>query len=476
MRFSLRTTLLSLAVSAVSAGVEARDLAEILRQGARNNPEIMEAQANEAVSKATLEQTKAGLYPKVQATANQPLLSTQSSHAFTPGLAAQWTLYDFGKTRASIKADEISTQYYRHKIDETAQTWANQLAGYYLEALLAKLQLQAARENLALHNHIVDQMRIINQYDPGRRSELTQAESRQINVQQNLVAYERNLGLNLRKIARYVHPAVSAEELQDPFSDLSVNEIIQRYPADPEHLSNNASLLAQEQELKKNEANLVVAEKSRWPSVGVQAQANKDEAAVYLTMSVDVFDAGKSPAIDEQRYKIQAAKAKIAQMRDDLSQQAELAIIDMQKYENQINILDRQIVALQQVVVDYEDQFKIGTRTLLNVVDAYGELANAKQSKAGAEYQLMKAKLDYLTAVGALSQWAQLPPLTQEPAPQRPPIPQAATPPDQLVIPVPPAEIKLTSLDDDALDSSHGNTFISVDASGDLIIVNKPAK
>lgn len=408
MYFQLYRRALISALLLVPIIIQARELPQILRDGMVRNPEIMEALANESVSQAVLEQSKAARYPVIQATARQPMLSTGSGYSFTPGISAQWTLYDFGKLSAQIAADEIETFYQNLKVSETAEQWAFKFAGYYLDAVMAKLQLEAAQDNLALHNHIVDQMRIINQYDPGRRSELTQAESRQENVEESIVSYRRNLDLNLRRMGRYVQPAVTASELNDPFAQLSPQYLIDTFPMTEEWQRRNSSYLAQEQELLKNEANLKVAQRSIYPNIDIRADANKDDAMVYFNMSVDIFDRKKAPAIRQQEYLIEAARAKISQMADSLSEQAELALIEMERAAAQIKVIDRQIMALQQVVVDYEDQFKIATRTLLNVVDAYSELATAKQSKVSMQYSLMRAKLDYLVAVGGLTKWAQM--------------------------------------------------------------------
>lgn len=408
MYFQLRRSVLMTALMLLPIVIQARELPQILRDGMVKNPEIMEALANESVSQAVLDQSRAARYPVVQATANQPMLSTDDSYSFMPGITAQWTLYDFGKLSAQIAVDEIETFYRNLKVSETAEQWAYKFAGYYLDAVMAKLQLQAAEDNLALHNHIVSQMRIINQYDPGRRSELTQAESRQENVEESIVSYRRNLDLNLRRMGRYVKPAVDASELEDPFAELSIQYLIDNFPMTEEWQRRNSSYLAQEQELLKNEASLKVAQRARYPNIDVRASANTDDSMVYLSMSVDVFDRKKAPAIRQQEYLIEAARAKMGQMADSLSEQAELALIEMERATAQIKVIDRQIIALQQVVVDYEDQFKIATRTLLNVVDAYSELATAKQSKVSLQYSLMKAKLDYLVAVGGLTKWAQM--------------------------------------------------------------------
>ncbi len=137
----LRRNLLIIAVCmGITHTVLARDLKAILRDSVLANPAIMEARANEAVSREILAQSKAARYPTVSASANQPMLTSgDASEDFTPGVSASWTVYDFGKTSAQIEYDQVGTQYYAHITDEAAQEWAYELACYYLSALREKL-------------------------------------------------------------------------------------------------------------------------------------------------------------------------------------------------------------------------------------------------------------------------------------------------------------------------------------------------
>lgn len=388
-----------------------RELQQILRDGVIGDPKILEAQANQRIAQSTLEQTEAALWPVVKASANQPMINSSGKYHFNPGLEASWRVYDFGATQAGIERDRIKTQYYHQKTIETAEELAYELASDYLEALKAKLSLQVAKENLARHNHIVQQLSIILEYDPGRRSEYTQAQARQIQVRESIISYERALGLALRRLARYVNPPVAEAELTDPFTHMSVNELLSRYSVSQDEISAHPSYRAQARELESIEAALKVSEQSRYPAVGLNAQANKDDAAVYLTVSMDVFNKATQPGIEEQKYYAQAARARLNNIYDSLTQRADVATLEMREDQARIEVAEAQIHALEQVAVDYEDQFKIATRTLLDVVNAYSELSGIKQLQVEAEYDLMKAKLDYLSATGALTQWAGIPDL-----------------------------------------------------------------
>ena len=416
IRIATVTAFVAVACSFWASG---RNLPQILRAAVVKDPQVVEAQANQRVAQSTLEQTEAELWPKVRAGVNQPVLNTGGSYKFTPGVEADWRLYDFGATRAGIERDRVKTQYYKHKTNETAEELAFQIASDYLEALQARESLRVAKVNLARHDHIVKQLRIILEYDPGRRSEFTQAEARQIQVQETIISYERALGLALRRLARYVDPPVTEGELADPFAEMPITDLLNKYKVSEEDALAHPSYRAQARELESIQAALKAAERSRYPAVGLKAEANTNDSSVYLTMSVDVFNKATTPTIELQRHQAQAAQAKLDQIHDSLVQRAEVAALQMREDQSRIEISESQARALEQVVVDYEDQFKIATRTLLDVVNAYSELASVKQLRVQAQYDLMKAKLDYLSATGNLAQWAKIPDVSKAGEPEK---------------------------------------------------------
>lgn len=389
---------------------QARDLPEILRAVVSEDAQVREAQANERVAAAVLKRSESAYYPTVRASINQPVAnSNEDRRSFTPGLEASWRVYDFGQTSAHVERDKIKTEYYRFKTEETAEELAYSFVKDYLEALQAKMSLDVARRNLARHQKIVEQTRIIVEYDPGRRSEYTQAHARQIQVEESIVAYERTLGLALQRMARYVNPPVVVAELQDPFAKLSIGELLNRFPQENIDALEHPTYVAQLRELRSIEANVKAAERSRYPAIEVQAQANKYDSSVYLTMAVDVLNRKTGADIDEQRYQAQAAKARLTQIAQNLEQRAKVAELQMREDQSRIEIAQIQAKSMVQVAQDYEDQFKIATKTLLDVVNAYSELSNVEQLKVRAEHDLMVAKLDYLSAAGAISEWAGIP-------------------------------------------------------------------
>ncbi len=97
--------------------------------------------------------------------------------------------------------------------------------------------------------------------------------------------------------------------------------------------------------------------------------------------------------INEKKYQVNAAKARLNSIVRNLRERSNLAELRMREDKAKINITKRQIKELAQVAKDYEDQFFIAKRSLLDVVNAY---------------RLMTAKLDYLSSIGGLRLWAGL--------------------------------------------------------------------
>lgn len=183
-------------IASFMLAVQARDLPEILRAVVSDDAQVREAQANERVASAVLRQSESAYYPTVRTSINQPIANTNGERrSFTPGVEASWRIYDFGQTDANVERDRIKTEYYRFKTEETAEELAYNFTKDYLEALQAKMSLEVARRNLARHQRIVGQTKIILEYDPGRRSEYTQAHARQTQVEESIISYERTLGL-----------------------------------------------------------------------------------------------------------------------------------------------------------------------------------------------------------------------------------------------------------------------------------------
>ncbi|MCB2034281.1 MAG: hypothetical protein KDF57_13590, partial [Ottowia sp.] len=94
-------------------------------------------------------------------------------------------------------------------------------------------------------------------------------------------------------------------------------------------------------------------------------------------------------------------------MQRELDQQAATAKADMAQSQLQIKASEQQIGATAEVAKLYELQFKVGRRSLIELVNAYAELASVELSRVVAEANFRSAVVTYLHAHAALADWAQ---------------------------------------------------------------------
>ena len=82
----------------------------------------------------------------------------------------------------------------------------------------------------------------------------------------------------------------------------------------------------------------------------------------------------------------------------------------MEQSQREIAAAQDQIGASASVVELYELQFKVGRRSLIELVNAYQELASVEASRVIAENNWRQAVVSYLDAHALLADWAQAQP------------------------------------------------------------------
>lgn len=81
------------------------------------------------------------------------------------------------------------------------------------------------------------------------------------------------------------------------------------------------------------------------------------------------------------------------------------AAINMAQSEKQGNIAKAYIAEQKVVISNYEKQFTINRRTLIDLLDAYNELASIQTSAVILQNDFRDAALNYLSVQAKMSAW-----------------------------------------------------------------------
>lgn len=132
---------------------------------------------------------------------------------------------------------------------------------------------------MARHQHILEKLNTIIQYDPGRSSELTQVKARTLKVEMNRAEVERNLNLALSQLSILTQRKLLAEQFIDPFRNTDSTEVLRNFQES--NLENNPSYKAQVADAKSLKADVKVASAMRKPALNLEINATPDNKEVF---------------------------------------------------------------------------------------------------------------------------------------------------------------------------------------------------
>ena len=396
MKFSLRAAAVG-CLFLMWGAAHAAGLPALIDEAVHTDPAILEARANEDVAASRTDASRAQHYPVLGAQAGSYLTRPDSYSKPFRGVVGRVNLYAAGAIDSAIERDSLKQQALTWHTAETREIVAANVAGLYLEALRAKELMESEQRNLARHQKIIGDLQIVVDNDKGRRYELVQAESRALQVQMRLVEYEKAMRLALSRLTRY--------PTQEP---TLVNPIPAdwraKLPADAETRL-HPGVLAQQREADSVRAEQRTLERQRLPRVDLEAGAG-NQSYSRVVMNWDFFDRSADYTAQSAAGQIVAAERRSELLQRDIAERIATAEADMVQSQAQIEASTRQIGASASVVELYEMQFKVGRRSLIELVNAYAELASVEGSRVAAENDYRRAVTSYISARAALADWA----------------------------------------------------------------------
>ncbi len=394
----------------------AYSLQRILQKVLTDDPTLYEAWANEQAAQSRVDGSFALHYPTVNVGGNQ-LLSQSSddpayekSKKFEPTVAASLNLFSWGAINNQVKRDKEKERYHYYKYYETREELGQTIATEYLNALYYREALEVLRDSLSRHGKIMHDLNVIVKNDPGRRSEWVQGRAREVQVKQSIATYESNLKTALSRLEKYTGRRIDADKLSDPFPITDANQIKEYMRQDnmmhPTYMAQKAELQSVRAELKSSKGRLL-------PEVNLQAAANRDTRQVYVNLSWDLLNRSTSHEVSAHAHELAAAEARLDQVSRDINERTRTALLSMEQSRERVQISEEQIRSNRDVVHAYDLQFKIARRTLIELLNAYNDLASVELSAANARNDFRMASLSYLHAQHGIATWADVPENTE---------------------------------------------------------------
>ncbi|MBP6123867.1 MULTISPECIES: TolC family protein [Providencia] len=393
----------------INAMADIIELKSLLKDSLASAPEVQEAYANYQAAQSNVKAAESGHYPVVSLMGTQPVAqqhkyeSNSMESGFHLGTKATMNIYAWGGIEAGVDREQSKKNYYESQYYLSQEDISVRISQLYLLVLRNKETLAVIDENLIRHQHVLAQLNTIIQHDPGRLSELTQVKARTLKVEMNRAETERNLYLALSQLSILTQKKLVMDQFADPFRQVNSAGILSKFQ---EHnLENNPSYKAQVADAQSLDADVKVASAMRKPALNLEVNATPDNSEVFLRVSWNIFDQASYYNQAQKEYALSASNERIKKTFREIKEMSQSAAINMVQSEKQGVIAQSYIAEQKMVVSNYEKQFTINRRTLIDLLDAYNELANIQASAVTLKNDFRDATLNYLSVQAKMSAW-----------------------------------------------------------------------
>lgn len=429
MKFKRLTVLVALTLS---AGVWAQTakpvkptlpdpLVQVVRKAVATNPEVQAAFNAFLASDAQRDIAKAGFLPQIDLSA-----SVGTENRVTP--VANFGTYELNSARLSLNqvlfdgfftVNEVRrlgaaklTRYY--ELLGAAETAALEAMRAYADVVRYRELVDAATQNYVEHKQSTVLVEERANSGVGRRVDVEQANGRLALAESNLLTELTNLHDVSARYLRVIgeKPAQSLPTLPEPFR-------IGALPASTavlmqDGLKNNPSVLAAIQNARSNDISKSSASAAMLPRVDLQASASQGfntngssgdsrTSNVSLAASYNLLRGGADLARIQQASRLTTqAQALQEKACRDARQTLSLAYSDVAALNEQLGYIDRHRLSSEKTREAYRQQFDIGQRTLLDLLDTQNEYFEATRSYINSRHDQANAQARTLAAMGTL--------------------------------------------------------------------------
>lgn len=376
----------------------------------QRSPTITEALAKLAGESSRIDIARAGYYPQISGGLSTEDYTNKQGYGQVWSIDATQMVFDFGKVKSDVNVAEAKLSLAQAdaliKIDEVAYDTAIALINlkrYQSLAEIAQQQLKGL-SSIAEITKLRAAAGISTQADPVQaQTYLQQAESTLVNQQNQLQQYEHKLrtliGTDPALITFSIPQNIVVESKL--FDEPKYNKIPKLMAA--QSAVSLASLEMQQTKLSSYptlslKGSLSQAMNGRNPS---NNEENGSDSLIKLEMSSNFFQGGaitarnKAAAFSEQAAKAQVSAAYL-EVQDELSRLRE----EVKNKDKLLGIL----VARKQTTVRtrelYQEQYKLGTRSAVDLLNAEQAIHSAAQEIENARYDIYGAIIKYLSVTG----------------------------------------------------------------------------
>jgi outer membrane protein len=399
---------------------QAADLMDVYKQALENDPQFKAAYSTFMSNKEALPQARSQLLPQINANGGVNrnrqrihtggLMFAQPYNSNAWGLTINQAVFNY-QAWAQVQQAAAAVKAAHATYNDATQNLMLRTAKAYFDVLFARDTLNFAEAKLRANKRQLEQARqrfevgvdtITSVYEA--KAAYDQSIAEVISAKNNQI----NQNENLRKLTNHTYEQLAA---------LRNSEIplIKPEPSDPNEwistaIKQNYKLFSAKYSLQAARENIKANAASGWPTLAIQGNAQQvrnslgasnyfapafmETANIGLALNFPVYTGGLVASNTRQaQYDFQTTSEQLEQVYRDVTVNSRIAFNTINDGISKVKADRQTIISQKNSLESTEAQFEVGTRTMVDVVNAQQRLFEAQEQLARDQYNLINAIL-----------------------------------------------------------------------------------
>ncbi len=419
LRSALATLFLSVAVTAAHA----QSMTDVVRLTVENNPQIGVVSANRKAVEQELDQAR-GLYlPQVDVVTGIGPEHTNSN--FTRGntggsedlirsdarISVTQRVFTGFETTNEVNRQKARVASAANRVYENAENIALDAVGSYLEVIRQRELFALSKQNVDFHKDILGKLEQRMNSGAGTRADVSQTRARLARSQATLAQTANDLG-DAESVYTRVTGQFPGEFVRPQFPVQALPQTLESAVKMATHAA--PGVRAAETDVDVTEAEIGLAEANFYPKVNIEADAGyTDDANGFDTYGKDarvmlrgrwnLFRGGIDRAARQEAvFRMHQNREQRGRVVNESVEESRRSWFAYQASAQRVEQLKTAVTDLKDTRNAYEQQFNIGQRTLLDLLDAENELFTARGQLVSADINQLISGYRLLASTGSL--------------------------------------------------------------------------
>lgn len=324
-------------------------------------------------------------------------------------------VYDGRRSFFNVAAGKASSRSALFSYFETANMIAFETVEAYLQVLKYFEQVRLAEENVSIHNKMLTSIKARVDAGNAGKSERERIQGRLASAQATLIVRQNDYRRAIYNLHKYLGRMVEGEELEVPTVPIEVlpaalNLALEKLrDSHPTLISADYNIEQRNHEVKqklgefKPYINLEASRDLRSDYNGLDGYDR--DSRILLKMTYRLADGGeRRDEVNKVKSFVHREKNAKARVRRSLMNGLQLSWTGYKLLESQLGAIRKSIVFTKKALNSYKEEFRLGKRLLINILDAENELQNSRALFSSVKYDLMIAKFRILFSLGTLAE------------------------------------------------------------------------